>query len=144
MYTMTPKGVVDKYAVIANIYNSAIELCNDIPDVFGPDTVFYGGYIANEARKAVSAGEVIELSNGESVLVTENTNKYTYNDAGRNIVIEIGDFLAEDAYYAYYECDSYGCYTEYTPVVVRMVDGFVIDIYTSNERQMVEGELPEV
>ena len=132
-FSATPAGVVNEYVTIAQINDDrAIELCDDIPDVFGSDTVFYGGYIANEDRKRTSKGEVIDLSNGESIVVTASTNKYTYNDAGRNIVIEIGDFLAEEAYYFMSE------WNEYTPVIVKMFDGEVIDIYTSTQRQILE------
>jgi len=136
IYNATADGVVTNYAVIAEIVDAEIVLCEDMTEtkivsLLGEDAEIYVGYIANTERKKNSKGETIELDNGETVLVKAGTFKYTYNDAGRNIVIETGDFLAEEAYY--FDADN----KEYTPVLVRLDDGQLIDIYTSTERQTV-------
>ena len=98
---------------------------------FDEDVKFVYGYISNEKRNKVSAGESITISENTVVVVTNETNKYTYNDANsRNTVVEIGNFLAEDAYY---KEDN-----NVTPVFIKIVDGDLIDIYTFNKRVSLE------
>lgn len=129
IYTANAEGVVNKYAIISIINADDAVAALDLTDVnLGKDVEIVSGYIENTERKKTSKGETIVVD-GTPVSVATASNKYTYNDAGRNTVIEVGDFLAEDAYYADEENDMY------TPVVVRLVDGFVSDIYTSTERQ---------
>jgi hypothetical protein len=130
IYTANAEGVVSKYAIISFIDADAAVAALDLTNVnLGKDVEIVAGYISNTERKKTSKGETIEISGKKTISVATSSNKYTYNDAGRNTVIEVGDFLAEDAYYYDAETD------EYTPVVVRIVDGFVSDIYTSTKRQ---------
>lgn len=132
IYTANAEGVVNKYYIVSFINeNDAIELV-ELPENKGKDVEFVAGYISNTERKKTSKGETIEISGKKTISVATSSNKYTYNDAGRNTVIEVGDFLAEDAYY--YDEETKEC----TPVVVRIVDGFVSDIYTSTERQILK------
>ena len=53
-------------------------------------------------------------------------NKYTYNDAGRNVSIEIGDYMTEDVDV---EVDG-----EVSYVIVRVYEDSIVDIYSSNHR----------
>jgi hypothetical protein len=131
IYTANADGIVDNYAIISVISDAQI-LKLDLTGVnLGKDVSIVAGYITNTERKTTSKGETIVINDNKTISVAATSNKYTYNDAGRNTVIEVGDFLAEDAYYA--EEVSEGVY-DVTPVIVRFVDGFISDIYTSNER----------
>lgn len=149
VYNATADGVVTNYAVLAHVAKGVLTPVAKIPDVFTDDTEIFYGYISNAVRKKTSKGETIivaeldgKLGVDDKVLATisvsSESNKYTFNDAGRNTVIEVSDFMAEDAYYAEVTKDADGeiiGVVEVTPVLVRVVDGAVIDIYTSNARQ---------
>jgi len=140
VFNATADGVVTNYAVIAGVFDSvldvyALENSEGVEVNLGKDVEIIYGYISSTERRKTSKGETIEISDIETgsvlktVSVASSSNKYTYNDAGRNTVIEVGDFMAEDAYF-FDEVTE-----EYTPVVVRLVDGYVADIYTSTARQ---------
>ena len=94
------------------------------------------GYIANSSPKNISKGESLTINNGKKdriITVSRDTNKYTYDDSGRSAVIETEDFLAGDAYY--YD-DETG---EATYVLVKLVDGYVVDIYSFGKRVVIGG-----
>lgn len=146
MYNADLNGVVSEYSVIAqivknNVGQKEIQLVVD-RDFLGGNTKLYGGYIINAVSYRNNKGEAIHIGDiGEEMpeyeaFITENTNKYSYVDVGRNIVIETGDFMAEDAFYREVGVtNSDGAEVDlYTPVIVRAVDDEVIDIYTSNDR----------
>lgn len=130
-------GTVTNYEVIAQTYEyvpddateliTRISLINKIPDAFGDYTDFVSGYIENDTKVVMSKGEIITV-NETAYLISDDTNKYTFNNSGRNTIIETEDFLAGDAYYF---DEKTG---EATPVILRIVDGLVKDIYTSNDR----------
>ena len=124
-------NVVNDYIVLGIVEDGELVVNEEVlAEEFDDDTEFVYGYIANEKRNKVSAGDSISISDTHYVVVTSTTNKYTYNDAGRNKVIEVGDYLAEDAYY---RIDD-----EVTPVFAKIVDGDLIDIYTFNKRVILE------
>lgn len=136
-------GTVTNYEVIAQTYEyvpdtateliTRISLINKIPDTFGDYTDFVSGYIENDAKVVMSKGEIITV-NGTAYLISDDTNKYTFNNSGINTIIETEDFLAGDAYYF---DEKTG---EATPVILRIVDGLVKDIYTSNDRVCIVKE----
>lgn len=91
---------------------------------FGKEVVPVFGYIENTERKTNAKGELITV-NDITYVITTNTNKYTYDDSYR-YKIETEDFLSGDAYYA---DEDYK-----TPVMLKLVDGVVVDIYTISSR----------
>ena len=134
-FNANAEGVVSNYVVLATIDEdtAAIKVAADInadvvEKLFDDEAELVFGYIENEKRETNSKGELVTV-NDETYVVTSASNKYTYNDAGRNTVIETEDYLAEDAYY--FDADK----NEYTPVLLYVLEGAVIDIYTSTERQ---------
>lgn len=132
VYNAQGNTVLD-YIVLSTIEDGVfVNLIDEnIKAEFDEDVEFVYGYISNEKRNKVSAGESITISEDIVVVVTDETNKYTYNDANsRNTVVEIGNFLAEDAYY------KEG--NDVTPVFIKIVDGDLIDIYTLNKRITLE------
>ena len=143
IYTANADGVVNNYAILSVIDDKGAIFKLDTDGVnLGKDVSVVAGYISNTERKTTSKGETIVISGSKTISVAAASNKYTYNDAGRNTVIETGDFLAEDAYYLEEVTetieDKEVDVTYVTPVLVRIVDGFVSDIYTSNERQILK------
>lgn len=88
--------------------------------VVGPgedvDVVF--GTIDNTSRKTNSRGELITIGSNTYV-ITSKTNKYTYDSTRYKSKIETEDFLSGNAYYG-----------STTPVMLKLVDGVVVDIYT--------------
>ena len=103
LFNADANGVVSKYAVIAKLVNHQLKLtdaaseCVDAED----DANIYLGYL--ETREKKSKGDVIDVVTAdgtENFTVKSGANKYTFNDAGRNVVIEIGDYMAEDVYVA--------------------------------------------
>lgn len=132
MYNAKDDTVLN-YIVIGTIENGKFDFAIDdtaIAAEFDEDVEFVLGYITNDKRKKVSAGESITIDENLTVVVTADTNQYTYDNSGRNINIEVGTFLAGDAYYK--EENSV------TPVFVKIVDGDLIDIYTFNDRATLE------
>lgn len=80
------------------------------------DVVF--GTIDNTSRKTNSRGELITIGDSTYV-ITSSTNKYTYDSGRYKDKIETEDFLSGNAYYG-----------GTTPVMLKLVDGVVVDIYT--------------
>lgn len=80
------------------------------------DVVF--GTIDNISRKTNSRGELITIGSNTYV-ITSSTNKYTYDGGRYKDKIETEDFLSGNAYYG-----------GTTPVMLKLVDGVVVDIYT--------------
>jgi len=93
------------------------------------------GYIENDRRKTNSKGEIITV-NGESYVITDDTFKYTFDTTGRNKRIEISDFMYEADYFEFQEdSEDYGTAC---PILLRIVDGAVIDAYTTNAKVKVK------
>lgn len=86
----------------------------------GKDVTIVTGYIENEQYKENAKGELITI-NDNVYVISADANKYTYIN-NKKTKIEIGDFLSGNAYYA--EEDKQ------TPVMLKLVDGVVVDIYT--------------
>ncbi len=130
-YNTRTDGIVSEYVILGTVSNGLFKINPLGADAFGDDTRFVYGYIANSSGKSNSGGQLITIksdSDEELILVTSTSNKYTYNDAGRNVVIETEDFMAEDAYY--FDPDT----GEATYVFVKLVDDSVVDIYSFNKR----------
>ena len=129
-FNISADNYVNKHIVIGTIDDNddfvAEADSDDITDAFGDKVEVVFGYIENEERKTNSKGEVITID-GDKYVITNATNKYTYVDARNKTKIETEDFLAGDAYYA----DEDGM----TPVMVKIVDGVVVDIYTISSRK---------
>jgi len=137
-YNTRTDGIVSEYVILGTVSNGLLKVNSLGADAFGDDTRFVYGYIANSSGKSNSRGQLITVksdSDEELILVTSTSNKYTYNDAGRNVVIETEDFMAEDAYY--FDADT----GEATYVFVKLVDDSVVDIYSFNKRVIVETAL---
>jgi len=134
-YNADASGCVSEYVVLGNVRNGLLSTNSSAYGYFDEDTEFLYGYIANSERRKTSKGETITIYDGNenTISIASASNKYTYNDAGRNIVIETEDFMAEDAYY--YDAET----GEATFAFVKMSDGFVTDIYTFNKRVNVAG-----
>lgn len=84
----------------------------------GKDVKVVFGTIDNASRKTNSRGELITIGSNTYV-ITSKTNKYTYDSARYKNKIETEDFLSGNAYYG-----------GTTPVMLKLVDGVVVDIYT--------------
>lgn len=135
-YNANSKGYVSEYVVIGSISGGLLRLNTPALNMFGADTEFVYGYIANSSPRNISKGETLTINNGKKdrvITITRDTYKYTYDDSGRSPVIETEDFLAGDAYY--YD-DETG---EATYVLVKLVDGFVVDIYSFGKRVVIGG-----
>lgn len=101
-----------------------------ITEPFGKDVETVFGYIENDSREANTKGELITVD-GDTYVISTKTNKYTYDSGRSRDKIEVEDFLAGDAYYAEYDK---GVMVEATPVMLKLVDGVVVDIYTISSR----------
>lgn len=114
------------YKIIAAVENN--RFITKTTTNIGKDVTVVTGYIDNEARKTSSKGELITVDNGKTYVITSTANKYTFNNSGSRDKIEIEDFLAGEAYY---KDTAEG---KATSVLIKLVDGVVVDIYTISER----------
>ena len=122
------------YKIVATIANGDfVEAEYDENEPFGKEVTTVFGYIENNTREANSKGELITI-NGDTYVISTNANKYTYDSGRSKDKIEIEDFLAGDAYYAETEKDGETEITYVTPVMLKLVDGVVVDIYTISSR----------
>lgn len=155
MFNANAEGVVSKYIVLGVMNNGAIVPSKTAGKVIvtskeeNEDVEIISGYIFNAKRAATSKGETLTLKDAEGkervISVSKDSNKYTYNTAGRNVVIETEDFMAhDDMDYATINykadekgnlvTDDKGNYIEVSRdaasfVFVKMLDGAVVDIY---------------
>lgn len=126
------------YKVVATIANGdfvEVEYNEDEP--FGKEVTTVFGYIENDTREANSKGELITID-GDTYVISTSANKYTYDSGRSKDKIEIEDFLAGDAYYAETEKDGENETTYVTPVMLKLVDGVVVDIYTISSRVIAD------
>ena len=122
------------YKIVATIANGDfVEAKYDEDEPFGKEVTTVFGYIENNTREANSKGELITI-NGDTYVISTNANKYTYDSGRSKDNIETEDFLAGDAYYAETEKDGETEITYVTPVMLKLVDGVVVDIYTISSR----------
>lgn len=122
------------YKIVATITNGDfVEAKYDEDEPFGKEVTTVFGYIENNTREANSKGELITI-NGDTYVISTNANKYTYDSGRSKEKIETEDFLAGDAYYAETEKDGETEITYVTPVMLKLVDGVVVDIYTISSR----------
>ncbi len=121
---------VDTYGFLGKVNNGLFELNRSLMDdvVTNKNTEYVYGYITNENMIKVSKGEIITLNRSYDVLITDESNKYTYNDSGRVVNIEIGDFTAD-----YYYPDT----NRTSAVFLKVVDGVAKDVYSFNKRVTV-------
>ena len=125
------------YKIVATIANGDfVEAEYDENEPFGKEVTTVFGYIENSTREANSKGELITI-NGDTYVISTNANKYTYDSGRSKDKIEIEDFLAGDAYYAETEKDGETEITYVTPVMLKLVDGVVVDIYTISSRVVI-------
>lgn len=112
---------ITDYEIVATVKNN--EFVEQTVSGIGKKVDVVTGYIENTSRKTNSKGELITVDD-TTYVVTSTANKYTlYNDE-----IEVEDFLAGDAYYKD-EIEN-----EVTAVLLKVVDGIVVDIYTISDR----------
>jgi len=141
LFNADANGVVTSYVVIATVADKALKVSEkglavvadstDMGDYADEDVVIFEAYIANDQKVTGTKGERITLvestsdkvEDGETFLITREANKYTYNNSGRNTVIETSSFMKHDDM-RYAKAGKY-----YSKVLVRVVDGQVIDIY---------------
>ena len=125
------------YKIVATIANGDfVEAEYDENEPFGKEVTTVFGYIENNTREANSKGELITI-NGDTYVISTNANKYTYDSGRSKDKIETEDFLAGDAYYAETEKDGETEITYVTPVMLKLVDGVVVDIYTISSRVVI-------
>ena len=125
------------YKIVATIANGDfVEADYDENEPFGKEVTTVFGYIENNTREANSKGELITI-NGDTYVISTNANKYTYDSGRSKDKIETEDFLAGDAYYAETEKDGETEITYVTPVMLKLVDGVVVDIYTISSRVVI-------
>ena len=105
---------VSNYEIIANIADNKFEKVEEIN--IGEDVEIVFGTIDNTIRKTNTKGELITIGT-ETYVITSKTNKYTFVPEDNSI--ETGDFTYENAYYG-----------NGTEVMINLVDGVVVDIYT--------------
>jgi len=137
-------GVIQYCAVVGTINGSGLldfdtKVVSEIE--FEDTTKYMYGYIANKDKYMTNKGETLTLNCGGTetinMVVSDTTNKYTYNDVGRIIKIETGDFMAEDAYYLEVT-DEENNKAEVTYVLLKSTDGTVTDIYSFNNRVEID------
>lgn len=109
----TDKG----FKIVSQIKNKDFTSAVTTDNYYGKNVKVVIGVIENKMRKTSSKGEVITV-NGEPYVITLTTNKYTFITTNKN-KIEVEDFLADEAYYG-----------NSTPVLLKLVDDEVVDIYT--------------
>ena len=144
MYVADANGLVSKYIVVASIdENGDFDVIDDL-DVdaseLGKDTEIVKGYIYNEKAKKNNGKEIIYLdaAQAETLSVLAGSYKYTFNEAGRTDKVVAGDFMddveymeeklnGDDEVVGYYVC----------PVLFRVVDGKVVDVYASTAVQTI-------
>lgn len=126
-----------KYMKIANVKdNKEFEIDSEYkPNKLSDDVEVIFGYIYNDTSKTNSKGELINISadgkvEGETYVILSKAYKYTYRKANRSYTVETEDFLAGDAYYR--ETDEGINYV--TPVMIKLVDDVVVDIYTISSK----------
>lgn len=107
---------VSKYEIIASIDEYAF--VKGTTKNIGKDVDVVFGTIDNTSRKTNSRGELITIGS-KTYVITSSTNKYTYDSGRYKNKIETEDFLSGNAYYG-----------NNTPVMLKLVDGVVVDIYT--------------
>lgn len=127
VFNVLDTGFVNKYSIIASVDTEDYDFVEVNSDGLGSDVEVVFGYIYNTTRKTNTRGELITLDNGETYVITSKTNKYTYVDSARKDNIKIEDFLAGNAYYRDEETN------EMTAVMLKLVDGVVVDIYTISD-----------
>lgn len=133
------------YKIVATIKNGDFDekvYVNEdgtrVSEPFGKEVTTVFGYIENDTREANSKGELITIK-GDVYVISTKTNKYTFDNSRSKDKIEIEDFLVGDAYYAETEEDKDGKKTTYvTPVMLKLVDGVVVDIYTISSRVIAD------
>lgn len=122
-----------KYTIIADVIdNEDFQLNEDYED---DNVEIYVGYIFNENKRTNSKGEIISFSydgvNEDDVFaITSIAHKYTYRKLSKKYTITVGDFLAANATYMESEEDK----NIVTPVIIRVVDDIVTDIYSISSR----------
>lgn len=136
VFNATADKYATKYMKIANIVDKDFAYDTEYDsDKLSDDVELVFGYIYNETSKINSKGELIIVSNdgktdGETYVIPSKAYKYTYRKANRSYTVETEDFLAGDAYYR--ETDEGINYV--TPVMIKLVDDVVVDIYTISSR----------
>lgn len=128
-FNETTNHYISKYKIIANIIDNQDFMLNE--NYSDNNATFYVGYIFNEIKRTNSKGEIILFSydgieEEKTFMITSATNKYTYQKTKKKYNIEIGDFLAGEAYYR--ENNTV------TPVLLRTVNETVTDIYSISSR----------
>lgn len=117
----TEKLLLDEEAITAVQDNSNVT----------SDVEFEYGYIESFTKRSGRDYLTIVDDRGYEDVVSEpvviTANKYTYCIAGRNAVIEVGDFMADDVDEMYTNSDGE---TLVYYVFIRYVDGDVADIYS--------------
>ena len=116
VFNVGSDNYVNKYKVVASVENYAF-VKGTTTDI-GKDVTVVFGTIDNATRKTNSRGELITVGDSTYV-ITSKANKYTYDSERYKNKIETEDFLSGNAYYG-----------GTTPVMLKLVDGVVVDIYT--------------
>lgn len=116
IFNVGKDGFVSKYEIIASVDKYAF--VKGTTENIGKDVKVVFGTIDNTSRKTNSRGELITIGDSTYV-ITSSTNKYTYDSGRYKDKIETEDFLSGNAYYG-----------GTTPVMLKLVDGVVVDIYT--------------
>lgn len=141
MFNADSSGVVNKYAVLAQINGSRLlTVYEDTLKMFSDDNEFYYGYIVNTKKETKSKGENLTIMAGSNtavdITIQSSTSRYTYNDANsRNKTVEIGDFM-DSTNTEYYDKDN----NTSTMVFVRVVEDDVMDIYSFDKRVTIEDD----
>ncbi len=145
MFVADADGLVSEYIVIAEVDGDVLKFVGDEATIekaltTGKDaTDLVLGYIENDKRVAKAKGEIITVA-GTEYVVPGAAYKYTFNTLGRNDTIEISDFMYDADYYEVeYDKDGNATGNEYAcPVLIRLVEEEVVDVYTSNVRVAVK------
>jgi hypothetical protein len=116
VFNVGSDNYVNKYKVVASVENYTF-VKGTTTDI-GKDVTVVFGTIDNTTRKTNSRGELITVGDSTYV-ITSKANKYTYDSERYKNKIETEDFLSGNAYYG-----------GTTPVMLKLVDGVVVDIYT--------------
>lgn len=142
MYAADSSGYVSEYLIIARLtQNNDFEFTKSEYELerslssSRTEVDLVAGYIENTKRRTKGNGEIITV-NGQNYLIASSAYKYTLDVSGRNDNLEISDFMYKGDYFVPNSDEDgeptgtgFAC-----PVLLRIVEGEVIDVYTTNAR----------
>lgn len=143
LFNANADGVVSNYVILAAYDEETDALVLDdagITLISSKDaedgvTFAYGYIKTSDTKNGKTYVDIVTKDGTVDVTVVGDSNEYTYYTAGRNVSVEIGDFMAEDVVELEVD-DSNKKWAYFT--FVRFVDEAVADIYSVNVAKEVK------